>query len=118
MENTGIITKEYVHTVIKKRRKDIHKGDCGKVLVIAGSKGMAGAAVLSGLGAYRAGSGLVRIAIDEELFPIVQIGLRKPPVYRETRFQGLPSQYEQYDAIATDPDSEMTRERRDNREYT
>lgn len=103
MENTGIITKEYVHTVIKKRRKDIHKGDCGRVLVIAGSKGMAGAAVLSGLGAYRAGSGLVRIAIDEELFPIVQIGLPEATCISRDAFSGTPSQYEQYDAIAIGP---------------
>lgn len=103
MENTGIITKEYVHTVIKKRRKDIHKGDCGKVLVIAGSKGMAGAAVLAGLGAYRAGSGLVRIAIDEELFPIVQIGLPEATCISRDAFSGTPSQYEECDAIAIGP---------------
>ena len=103
MENTGIITKEYVHTVIKKRRKDIHKGDCGRVLVIAGSKGMAGAAVLSGLGAYRAGSGLVRIAIDEELFPIIQIGLPEATCISRDAFSGTPSQHEQYDAIAIGP---------------
>ena len=100
LETTGIITKEYVHTVIKKRRRDIHKGDCGKVLIIAGSKGMAGAAVLCGLAAYRSGSGLVRIAIDEELFPIIQIGLPEATCVSRKALSG---QLSQYDAIAMGP---------------
>lgn len=103
MENTSIITKEYVHTVIKKRKEDIHKGDCGKVLAVAGSKGMAGAAVLCGLGAYRTGSGLVRIAIDEELFPIVQIGLCEATCVSRYAFSGAQEQYDEYDAIAIGP---------------
>mgnify|MGYP002385996090 CR=1 FL=1 len=103
MENTSIITKGYVHTVIKKRERDIHKGDCGKVLAVAGSKGMAGAAVLCGRGAYRAGSGLVRIAICEELFPIVQIGLPEATCVSRDAFLGAHSQYDEYDAVAIGP---------------
>lgn len=38
-----------------------HKGTYGKVLLIAGSAGMCGAAFLSALAAYRSGSGLVRV---------------------------------------------------------
>jgi NAD(P)H-hydrate epimerase len=41
------------------------------VLVVAGSRGMAGAAVLAGQGALRAGAGLVRIATPAEVFPAV-----------------------------------------------
>ena len=70
-----MITEEYVRTVIRKRWLDMHKGDCGKILVIAGSKGMAGAALLCGKACFRAGAGLVRIAIDEELYPIIQTAL-------------------------------------------
>ena len=99
----SIITKGYVHTVIKKRERDIHKGDCGKVLAVAGSKGMAGAAVLCGRGAYRAGSGLVRIAICEELFPIVQIGLPEATCVSRDAFLGAHSQYDEYDAVAIGP---------------
>jgi ADP-dependent NAD(P)H-hydrate dehydratase len=39
-----------------------HKGDAGRVLLIAGSRTMPGAAVLAGRGALRAGAGLVTIA--------------------------------------------------------
>ncbi|MFO8013388.1 MAG: NAD(P)H-hydrate dehydratase [Phycisphaerae bacterium] len=44
------------------RPADAHKGTAGLVLVVAGSRGMAGAAALVGNAALRAGAGLVRIA--------------------------------------------------------
>ena len=49
-----------------------HKGTFGKVLLIVGSKNMAGAAYLSALAAYRSGSGLVRIFTCEENREILQ----------------------------------------------
>lgn len=56
---------------IKKRAKNTHKGDFGKVLVVAGSVGMSGAAAIVGKAALRAGSGLVRIAVPKSILPIV-----------------------------------------------
>ena len=47
------------------RKDHSNKGSYGKLLVIAGSKNMAGAAVFSGTAAYRSGTGLVRILTDE-----------------------------------------------------
>jgi NAD(P)H-hydrate epimerase len=44
------------------------------VLVIAGSRGMSGAAVLCGSAALRAGAGLVRVAVPQEILPIVAAG--------------------------------------------
>lgn len=69
---TGIITRELVQTMIGKREREIHKGDCGRILIAAGSRGMAGAAVLSARAALRAGSGLVQMAVPNEIFPIIQ----------------------------------------------
>lgn len=54
-----------------KRAKDSHKGDYGHVLIIAGSRGMSGAAILCGRGALRAGAGLVSIATPESIQPVV-----------------------------------------------
>lgn len=71
----SIITREFVQTIIRKRDREIHKGDCGRILIVAGSKGMAGAAILAAKGALRSGSGLVQIAVPEELFPIIQVGV-------------------------------------------
>jgi len=53
------------------RRAESHKGDFGRVLVIAGSRGMAGAAGLCGMAALRGGAGLVQVACPAEVAPIV-----------------------------------------------
>ena len=51
-----------------------HKGTLGTVLILAGSQGMAGAAILSGRGALHSGAGLVRVAIPSSLKTIVALG--------------------------------------------
>lgn len=55
-----------VKELMPPRRKDGNKGTFGKVLVIAGSKTMSGACVLSAEAAFRAGCGMVRILTDAE----------------------------------------------------
>ena len=71
----SIITLKTVKNIIERRKREIHKGDCGRILIAAGSRGMAGAAVLAARGALRAGSGLVQLAVPGEIFPIVQAGV-------------------------------------------
>ena len=58
---------------LKPRAVDGHKGDYGKVCIIAGSLGMSGAAALAGRAALRAGAGLVRVATPKSILPIVAI---------------------------------------------
>ena len=53
---------EGIKELLPKRKKSANKGDFGKVLVIAGSRGMTGAAVMSAYSALRTGSGLVTLA--------------------------------------------------------
>ncbi|MBR0381834.1 MAG: NAD(P)H-hydrate dehydratase [Eubacterium sp.] len=67
--------KRYPPGAVYYERKDLaclpqrkawsNKGSYGKVLLVAGSRNMAGAAVLAGRAAYRAGCGLVRIMTPE-----------------------------------------------------
>ena len=96
----GIITREFVQTIIEKREKEIHKGDCGRILIVAGSHGMAGAAILAATAALRTGSGLVQVAIPKELFPIVQVGIPEATcLERDLRKIDLSL----YDAIAVGP---------------
>ena len=54
------------------RQKNSNKGTYGKVLVIAGSKNMSGAAYFAATAAYRMGSGLVRILTAQENREILQ----------------------------------------------
>ncbi len=56
------------------RAADSHKGTYGTVLIVAGSRGMSGAAVLCGSGALRGGAGLVRVATPIDVQPLVAAG--------------------------------------------
>ncbi len=56
---------------LRPRTVDAHKGDFGKVCIIAGSRGMSGAAALAGRAALRGGAGLVRVATPKSVLPIV-----------------------------------------------
>jgi NAD(P)H-hydrate epimerase len=53
------------------RPEESHKGSYGKVLIIAGSRGMSGAAALAGAGALRGGAGLVTVAVPKSIQAIV-----------------------------------------------
>jgi len=53
------------------RAPDANKGDCGRVLIVAGSRGMTGAPCLAARGACRGGAGLVRVAVPEAVYAIV-----------------------------------------------
>jgi NAD(P)H-hydrate epimerase len=48
-----------------------HKGTFGHVLVVAGSRGKTGAAAMTGLGALRAGAGLVTVASAASAVPVI-----------------------------------------------
>ena len=61
------------HAVFPARAKDSHKGSFGHVLVVAGSVGKSGAAVLAARGALRAGAGLVTVASVAEVCGVVSV---------------------------------------------
>ena len=71
----SIITEKTVKNIIERRKREIHKGSCGRILIAAGSVGMAGSAVLAARGALRSGAGLVQLSVPKEIFPIVQTGV-------------------------------------------
>lgn len=57
--------------MVKKRDLNSHKGDYGRVLSVCGSYGMAGAAILCGKACLHCGVGLLDIALEEKVYPIV-----------------------------------------------
>ncbi len=65
-------TENYIREMITPRPADSHKGTNGRILLICGSYGMAGAAVMSARAALRSGAGLVTVCVPWELVPVVQ----------------------------------------------
>lgn len=65
-------TLEEMKPVLKVRSLHAHKGTFGKVLLVAGSPEMTGAAILSLRGALRSGAGLVYLRIPAKAIPIIQ----------------------------------------------
>src|SRR5262249_54651711 len=59
---------------LKPRAADSHKGNFGHILVVAGSRGMAGAAVLCGSATLRGGAGTAQIAVPDVIQPTVAAG--------------------------------------------
>ncbi len=59
-------------SLIPRRKRDAHKGDFGRVLVIGGGVGMCGASFLSAMAAYKTGAGIVEIFAPNENREILQ----------------------------------------------
>lgn len=64
--------KEEIPSLLPRRSADSHKGSYGKVLMVTGSSGMAGACFLSAKAAYSTGAGLVQIYTAEENRQVIQ----------------------------------------------
>lgn len=64
--------KDIYRKMLPDRPEDSNKGTYGRLLVIAGSKGMAGAAYLNAHAAYMTGAGLVRIYTSSDNREILQ----------------------------------------------
>ncbi len=66
-----LLTQELCASFLPRRPRFGHKGTFGRVLVVGGAVGMAGAAALCAEGALRAGAGLVHVLVPEPVFPVV-----------------------------------------------
>lgn len=66
-----LLNSNLVQSWLPKRSRTAHKGSCGRVLVLAGSRGMGGAAVLCSQAALRSGAGLVTLGVPESVYPLL-----------------------------------------------
>lgn len=62
-------------SLLPARVRTAHKGTCGRILVIAGSRGMTGAAALCTSACLRAGCGIATLAVPESQQPILAVKL-------------------------------------------
>ena len=72
---------ELVKTVLPVRARNSHKGDYGKILLLCGSTGLTGSAILAAKAAVRTGSGLVYLGVPESVYPICASRCLGPVVF-------------------------------------
>lgn len=106
-----LATAETARALLSPRPRDGHKGTFGTVLVAAGSSHYWGAPLLCGLGAYRAGAGLVALAVPQAVRPVAAGRLPEatyPPVpaagdLDEASADMLLATMDRYDALLVGP---------------
>jgi NAD(P)H-hydrate epimerase len=62
-----------LHHLVRRRPFDSHKGDFGRVGIIAGSRGFVGAGALAAKAALKAGAGLVTLYATEDIYSIAAV---------------------------------------------
>jgi NAD(P)H-hydrate epimerase len=67
-----MLTSRMVKELIKERRKFAHKGDFGKAIILSGSMGKMGAAVLGARACMRTGAGLLTLQVPQCGYEIIQ----------------------------------------------
>lgn len=79
-ENVGctLLDEQYLHTVLRPRERDSHKGRYGHLLTIGGSLGMSGSIALANNGALRSGAGVVSCAVPEKIY--LPVAVQAPEV--------------------------------------
>ncbi len=75
----GVLT-ECSAEIFSPRDTNSHKGNYGYLLCVCGSMGMSGAAVMCAKAALRCGTGIVHLALSQEIYPIVA-GYLPEPIY-------------------------------------
>lgn len=69
--SADLLTPALLRPLLPRRAFDTHKGQAGRVLIVAGSPGLLGAAELACEGALRAGAGLVTLLALPETYPLL-----------------------------------------------
>ncbi len=103
-----MLTDEDLHKLLPQRRQNAHKGDSGRGIIIAGSRNMAGAAILCARAALRSGVGLLTAAVPQELSNALRISVPEAmllplPGDKNAVLEALDAAFEGKNAIAAGP---------------
>lgn len=79
-----LLTRDIVEELLPRRERDAHKGDAGRIVLLAGSLGFTGAAAMASYSAVKSGGGLVSLYTPESAQAILAVKLT------EVMVQGLP----------------------------
>ncbi|MBQ9060991.1 MAG: NAD(P)H-hydrate dehydratase [Firmicutes bacterium] len=96
-------TENYIREMVTPRARDAHKGSCGRVLLVCGSLGMAGAAVMSAKAALKSGAGLVTICAPVEIFPTLQTAVPEAMCVDREAIASNSIDLDPFDCIAVGP---------------
>ncbi len=99
------MTHELIRDIIRPRKKFSHKGDFGKALLIAGSKGKAGAAVMASRACLRTGAGLLTVHVPAKAADIIHMHVPEAMVEHDQHEEIISSisDAEKFDATGVGP---------------
>jgi NAD(P)H-hydrate epimerase len=107
-----VFNDQEAEKLMPKRKNYGHKGDFGKIAVLAGSKGMTGAPLLTTKAALKSGSGLVYLLIAEEIEALTTsqldelVGISLPSkngIIAESSFEKIKQFSKKVDLLAVGP---------------
>ena len=101
----GVIDDEDIVSLINTRERFSHKGDFGHALLIAGSAGKMGAAVLAARGCMRSGAGLLTVHLPSRGEVVMQVSLPEAMVETDTNADYITQSIDisKYNAIGIGP---------------
>ncbi len=99
----ALLTSDWARARLPARAPDAHKNSVGRVTVVAGQKGMAGAAAIAGHSAMRAGAGYVRVVSDGANRTIIQTAVPEALFVDRADGEGVREAVTECDAVLMGP---------------
>jgi NAD(P)H-hydrate epimerase len=91
--NEVMATRTALARLVPRRKFGAYKNKCGRIAVVAGSKGFVGAALMTASGALRAGAGLVELFVPEDIYEIAAAAAPPEVMVKATRgYKDLPTE--------------------------
>ncbi len=100
-----LVQQSDVAKILKPRKKFDHKGTYGKAMLVAGSEGKMGAAILATQAAVRSGVGLVTVHIPKSCISIIQTSVPEAMAHIDLHEQWLSESFDcsEFNAIGMGP---------------